>query len=116
MSEEDSVSIVPEEEVYRRIEEKVLSFPEVAAFTAEGFSYLMQGIGQAFGLKGHKGLLIRRNGKKGIEVAISLSLHSGCKVNQTAQRIRNFAVKDVLASCTEEMIYGIDITITEIVD
>lgn len=42
MSEEDSVSIVPEEEVYRRIEEKVLSFPEVAAFTAEGFSYLMQ--------------------------------------------------------------------------
>ena len=54
MSEEDSVSIVPEEEVYRRIEEKVLSFSEVAAFTAEGFSYLMQGIGQAFGLKGHK--------------------------------------------------------------
>ncbi|WP_301957192.1 hypothetical protein, partial [uncultured Dialister sp.] len=105
MSEEDSVSIVPEEEVYRRIEEKVLSFPEVAAFTAEGFSYLMQGIGQAFGLKGHKGLLIRRNGKKGIEVAISLSLHSGCKVNQTAQRIQA-AVKDVLASCTEEMIYG----------
>ena len=49
MSEEDSVSIVPEEEVYRRIEEKVLSFPEVAAFTAEGFSYLMQGIGQALG-------------------------------------------------------------------
>ena len=26
MSEEDSVSIVPEEEVYRRIEEKVLHF------------------------------------------------------------------------------------------
>ena len=34
MSEEDSVSIVTEEEAYRRIEEKVRSLPEVAAFTA----------------------------------------------------------------------------------
>ena len=42
MSEEDSVSIVPEEEVYRRIEEKVLSFPEVAAFTTDIFTFGIQ--------------------------------------------------------------------------
>ena len=93
MSQDESVTIVPEEEVYEKIEKALL----------------------AFGFRGHKGLLLRRSRKKGIKVYISLALHKGCRVNETARYIQ-MVVRNLLLSLTDETIYGIDVTITDIVD
>lgn len=37
MSQDESITIVPEEEVYEKIEKAVLAIPEVSHFTADGF-------------------------------------------------------------------------------
>ena len=107
MSQDESVTIVPEEEVYEKT--------EVSHFTADGYQEMISGISQAFGFRGHKGLLLRRSRKKGIKVYMSLALHKGCRVNETARYIQ-MVVRNLLLSLTDETIYGIDVTITDIVD
>ena len=88
MSQDESVTIVPEEEVYEKIEKALLALPEVSHFTADGYQEMISGISQAFGFRGHKGLLLRRSRKKGIKVYIYLALHKGCRVNETARYIQ----------------------------
>lgn len=114
MSQDESVTIVPEEEVYEKIEKALLALPEVSHFTADGYQEMISGISQAFGFRGHKASL-RRSRKKGIKVYISLALHKGCRVNETARYIQ-MVVRNLLLSLTDETIYGIDVTITDIVD
>ena len=46
---------------------------------------------------------------------MSLALHKGCRVNETARYIQ-MVVRNLLLSLTDETIYGIDVTITDIVD
>nr|WP_302708781.1 hypothetical protein [uncultured Dialister sp.] len=115
MSQDESITIVPEEEVYEKIEKAVLVIPEVSHFTADGFQDMISGISQAFGFHGHKGLLLRRSRKKGIKVDISLALHRGCRVNETGRYVQ-MVVRNLLLTLTDETIYGIDVTITDIVD
>ena len=47
MSQDESVTIVPEEEVYEKIEKAVLALPEVSHFTADGYQEMISGISQA---------------------------------------------------------------------
>lgn len=106
---------LPEAEVYRKIEETLLAMPEVSHFTQYGFQTLIQGLGQAFGYnKGHKGLLIRSRKDGSVKVDISLALHQGCQVNETARYIQ-MVVKNIFASGRKEPIAAIDVTITEMV-
>lgn len=102
------------EELYKRIEDTLLAMPEVSNLTQDGFQYLMQGIGQAFGLKGHRGLLIRRRKDGNIKVDISLALYEGCQVNETARYIQ-MVVKNIFASTGIGPMGAIDVTITDII-
>ena len=102
------------EELYKKIEDILLAMPEVASLTQDGFQYLMQGIGQAFGFKGHRGLLIRSRKDGSIKVDISLSLYQGCQVLETARYIQ-MVVKNSFASAQIGPISAIDVTITDIV-
>lgn len=43
MSQDESVTIVPEEEVYEKIEKAVLALPEVSHFTADGYQEMISG-------------------------------------------------------------------------
>ena len=110
MSGEEAEKKRSEEVVYQKIEEALLAMPEVSHFTADGFQYLMQGISQAFGFKAHRGLWIRR-----VKVAISVALHKGCQVQETARYIQ-MVVKNVFSSLRREDIESIDVTITEMVE
>lgn len=107
--------MLSEEEVYQKIETALLAVPEVSHFTADGFQYLMQGIGQAFGFKSHRGLMIRSQKDGSVKVGISLALHKGCQVNETARYIQ-MVVKNIFASAREEKVETIDVTITEFVE
>ena len=106
MSQDETITIVPEEEVYEKIERAVLAVPEVSHFTADGFQDM---------ISGHKGLLVRRSRKKGIKVDVSLALRKGCRPVETARYVQ-MVVRNLLLSLTDETIYGIDITITDIVN
>lgn len=115
MSQDETITIVPEEEVYEKIERAVLAVPEVSHFTADGFQDMISGLSQAFGFHGHKGLLVRRSRKKGIKVDVSLALRKGCRPVEMARYVQ-MVVRNLLLSLTDETIYGIDITITDIVN
>ena len=110
MSQDETVVVIPEEEIYDKIEKAVLAIPEVSHFTSEGFQDLLSGIGQAFGYKGHKELLLRRS-----RVDIFLALHKNCRVIETARYVQ-MVVRNLLLSVTDEKISGIDITITDLVN
>ncbi len=107
--------MLSEEEVYQKIEEALLSVPAVSHFTTDSFQYLIEGLGQAFGFKAHRGLMIRSQKDGSVKVGISLALHRGCQVNETARYIQ-MVVKNTFASAREEPIDSIDVTITEFVD
>lgn len=115
MNQDETVVVIPEEEIYDKIEKAVLAIPEVSHFTSEGFQDLLSGIGQAFGYKGHKGLLLRRSREEGIKVDIFLALHKNCRVIETARYVQ-MVVRNLLLSVTDEKISGIDITITDLVN
>lgn len=114
MSQDESITIVPEEEVYEKIEKAVLAIPEVSHFTSDGFQDMISGLSQAFGFHGHRGLLVRRSRKKGIKVDMSLALYKGCRVIETARYVQ-LVIRNLLLSLTDETIYGIDVTITDVV-
>ncbi len=114
MSQAETVVIVSEEELYNKIERAVLAVPGVSHLTADGFQDIISGLGQAFGFKGRKGLLLRRSKKLGVKVDISLALYSGCRVNETARYIQ-MVIRSILVSSIEDNIYGIDVTVTDIV-
>ena len=120
MSGEEAEKKRSEEVVYQKIEEALLAMPEVSHFTADGFQYLMQGIlmqgiSQAFGFKAHRGLWIRNLKDGRVKVAISVALHKGCQVQETARYIQ-MVVKNVFSSLRREDIESIDVTITEMVE
>lgn len=102
------------EDLYKRIENTLLAMPEVSNLTQDGFQYLMQGIGQAFGLKGHRGLLIRHRKDGSIKVDLSLALFEGCQVNETARYIQ-MVVKNIFSSVGLGPLGAIDVTITDII-
>lgn len=115
MSGEEAEKKRSEDVVYQKIEEALLAMPEVSHFTADGFQYLMQGISQAFGFKAHRGLWIRNLKDGRVKVAISVALHKGCQVQETARYIQ-MVVKNVFSSLRREDIESIDVTITEMVE
>ena len=115
MSQDESVVIIPEEEIYEKIEQAVLQVPEVSHFTSDGFQEMLNGISQAFGFGRHKGILLRKSRKNGIKVDLSLALHHGCRVVETARYIQ-MLIRNLLLSVTDGPVYGIDVTITDIVD
>ena len=114
MAGEDTGIILTEEELYQRIEDTLLAMPEVSHLTQDGFSYLVQAMGQAFGYKGHRGVLIRRRKDGTMKVDISLALHQGCQVNEAARYIQ-MVVKNLFASTRKEPVSAIDVTITDMV-
>jgi hypothetical protein len=46
---------------------------------------------------------------------MSLALHRGCRVNETGRYVQ-MVVRNLLLTLTDETIYGIDVTISDIVD
>lgn len=110
---EEFRNAISDEDIYLKIEEAVLSIPEVKGFTSDGLQNIVHGITSAFGKKAHKGILIRHT-KDGIIVNIFVSLIYGCNVHEIGCRIQEHVNYSVL-TLTNEPILSVDVSVTAVV-
>lgn len=106
----------PEQEIYSNIETEIRKLPFVLNFTSQGYTDFVNTIGEAFGKSSHKGILVH-HGKKGITIAISVSVlfsaDSKSTLPEIGRKIQS-VVLDVVTSLTSDPVEHIDVVIAEI--
>lgn len=110
---EESHAGFSEEDIYDKIEETVLSIPEVSSLTTDGLQNIVQGITSAFGKKVHRGILIRHN-KARIEINIFVSLVYGCKISEIGHAIQR-KVSEQISSLLDDTELDVNVIITDII-
>lgn len=114
MSNERDVLQISEQDLYIKLEEEILKIPGVDGFTDEGFQYVVRGISQVLGVRGHKGLVLSVGKKKGIKVYVSLGVKEAADIPLTARCVQE-KIKEILSLYTQSPITSIEVTITNLV-
>lgn len=111
--EKSSSTDYPYKMVSRKVEERVLSVPDVDGMSGVSMQDLAAGLSRTIRQRGHRSVFIRR-GKEGITVDVAVALRYGCHLEKTGEALQE-AVWQVLEEVSPEPVAAVNVMVTRLV-